>query len=401
MSDGPQGAVDPGAQVPSPPPPAHQDRPDQLRGDQLRGFRIGVTSDRRSQDLIAALERRGAYVLHAPALKIAPNDQDAWLIEETRAVIAAAPDVVLITTGYGMRRWFEVADTAGLGGELTAVLDQALVLARGPKALGAVRAAGVDDARTNAADTTASLVDTVIAGGLQGRQVAIQLHGYTDAVQLSRLREAAAEVLTVTPYRWVPPRSTDQLARLIEAACSGQLDAIIFTSAPGAYATLAAAESLGRREAFVAALQSDVVPAAVGPVTAGPLLDAAVRPVLPDRHRLGALIRLVCEHLETACVRRFRAGDQVLELRGRGLTVGEHRVLLGPNALALFKTLAATGTVVSRADLINCLPDHAGDHVLEVAMSRLRRSLGAPGLITTVVKRGYRLNAERLPAAPG
>lgn len=31
----------------------------------LRGFRIGVTSDRRSADLIAALERRGAQVLHA------------------------------------------------------------------------------------------------------------------------------------------------------------------------------------------------------------------------------------------------------------------------------------------------------------------------------------------------
>jgi uroporphyrinogen-III synthase len=28
--------------------------------DQLVGFRIGVTSDRRSGDLIAALERRGA-----------------------------------------------------------------------------------------------------------------------------------------------------------------------------------------------------------------------------------------------------------------------------------------------------------------------------------------------------
>ena len=34
--------------------------------EQLAGFRIGVTADRRSGDLIAALERRGAEVLHAP-----------------------------------------------------------------------------------------------------------------------------------------------------------------------------------------------------------------------------------------------------------------------------------------------------------------------------------------------
>ena len=38
----------------------------------LAGFRIGVTSDRRSEELISAFERRGAEVMHAPALRIAP-----------------------------------------------------------------------------------------------------------------------------------------------------------------------------------------------------------------------------------------------------------------------------------------------------------------------------------------
>ena len=46
----------------------------------LEGFRIGVTSHRRSQDLIEALERRGAEVLHAPALKIAPVQEDVCLL---------------------------------------------------------------------------------------------------------------------------------------------------------------------------------------------------------------------------------------------------------------------------------------------------------------------------------
>src|SRR5215210_1622517 len=173
---------------------------------QLRGFRIGVTSDRRAHDLIAALERRGARVLHAPALTIAPNEQDASLVVETREVIRVRPEVVLVTTGYGMRRWFEVADTAGLGAELTAVLEDARIFARGPKARGAVRAAGLLDAQPSELDTTASLVDAMISAGLTGRQVAIQLHGFTDDTQLARLREASERVLTVTPYRWARPR---------------------------------------------------------------------------------------------------------------------------------------------------------------------------------------------------
>ena len=47
------------------------ERPAAMPADVLRGFRIGVTSDRRAADLITALERRGAQVLHAPALMIA------------------------------------------------------------------------------------------------------------------------------------------------------------------------------------------------------------------------------------------------------------------------------------------------------------------------------------------
>ena len=172
---------------------------------QLRGFRIGVTSDRRADDLIAALERRGAQVLHAPALTIAPNEQDGVAGRRHPRGDPARPEVVLVTTGYGMRRWLEVADAAGLGAELTAVLEDARIFARGPKAHGAVRAAGLLDAQPSELDTTASLVDAMIAAGLTGRQVAIQLHGFTDDIQLARLREVSGRVLTVTPYRLARP----------------------------------------------------------------------------------------------------------------------------------------------------------------------------------------------------
>ncbi|MGI8458725.1 MAG: uroporphyrinogen-III synthase, partial [Propionibacteriaceae bacterium] len=108
----------------------HPTRPG-LGSGPLFGFRIGVTSDRRSEDLIAALVRRGAHVVHAPALTIAPNQQDDVLVAETRALIEARPDIVPATTGYGVRRWFEVADAAGLGSDLVLALDGAQVFARG------------------------------------------------------------------------------------------------------------------------------------------------------------------------------------------------------------------------------------------------------------------------------
>ena len=364
----------------------------------LSGFRIGVTSDRRSQDLISAFERRGAEVLHAPALRIAPHHHDDPVVAETRALIDARPDVVLVTTGYGMRRWFEVADAAGLATALTAVLDDAQVMARGPKALGAVRAAGLEHVQATQHESTQQMVDDLVARGRRHRCIAVQLHGYTEQAQLAQLAEVADQVLTVAPYRWVRPETEDRLTRLIDAVCARQLDVVTFTSAPGAAAVLEAAVGLGRREEVVAAFQGGVLAAAVGPVTAGPLVDVGVRPAVPDRYRLGALIRLVCDRLGTERVLRLRSAAGVLELRGRALTIDGREVLLGPTALAIFRRLAAADAVVSRAELLAGLPGSGGPgvpdaHTLEVAISRLRQSLGVPGLISTVVKRGYRLNA--------
>jgi uroporphyrinogen-III synthase len=363
----------------------------------LRGFRIGVTSDRRSADLIAALERRGAQVLHAPALMIAPpNDHDDSLVTETRRLIAARPDVVLVTTGYGMRRWFEVADAAGLGADLTAVLQAARIFARGPKAHGAVRAAGLLNAETSDLDTMASLVDAAIAAGLSDRRVAVQLHGYTDEVALRRLTEISDCVMTVTPYRWAQPDPPDRLTRLIKATCQRQVEALTFTSAPAAAATLEAAEALELRRDFVQALSDYVATAAVGPVTAEPLREAGIDPVVPDRYRLGALVRLVTEELTRRHIQRFQSDEVIIELRGRQVLVDDRRISLGPNSLALLVALASSNSVLSRQELIACLPDNPDNHALHMAMSRLRRALEVPGLITTIMKRGYRFNAERI-----
>ena len=364
-----------------------------FRADQLDGFRIGVTSDRRSEDLIDAFERRGAVVLHAPTLRIAHAQQDDPIIDDTRALIAARPDVLLATTGYGIRRWFEVADAAGLGDDLVDSLSSARILVRGPKARGGIRAAGLNDAGMSDVETTASLVTKALAETAPGRTIAIQLHGFTDETQLDRLRQNHP-ILTVTPYRWTRIDSTNEkVQRLVEAVCANQLDAITFTSAPSVDALLIAAEGLGMLDPLIAALRSTVVAAAVGPVTAVPLVAQGITPIQPDRFRMGALIRLVCEYLETTRVIRLDTLHGPLVLRGQVVEVAHRRIHLAPTSLLLLRALAAApGSVLSRAELAAALPGEQDDHAMEVAVSRLRQALGAPGLVSTVVKRGYRLD---------
>ncbi|MBT2514064.1 uroporphyrinogen-III synthase [Arthrobacter sp. ISL-30] len=358
----------------------------------LDGFRIGVTSHRRSRDLIEALERRGAEVLHAPALKIAPVQEDVRLIEDTRAIITAQPDICIATTAYGMRRWCEAADSFGIGEQLLETLSACRMFVRGPKARGAVRAAGLADVGISSDETTATLVDMLLAEGVRGKTVAVQLHGYTDVRQLERLRMSGANVLTVTPYRWVKPDGEDRLPRLIEAVCSGNLDVLTFTSAPAVDAMWSTAHEMGMYRQLIESLKGTVTVAAVGPVTAQPLVDAGLTPLIPERYRMGALIRLVCEHLALNHVRRLDTRSGNIELRGRSLRINGEAVDLAPAPLLLLRALlGAGGAVLSRESLSELLELRGSVHALDMTVSRLRSSLPDGKLVETVVKRGYRI----------
>ena len=365
-----------------------------FRPDQLAGFRIGVTSDRRSADLIDAFERRGAAVLHAPTVQMQHAHDDVPVIADTERIIAARPDVLLATTSYGMRRWFEVADSAGLGEDLQRVLAGSTILVRGPKARGAVRAAGLDDAGMSDEETTASLVTKVIGEYPAGITVAVQLHGQPDEAQLQRLRDAGYSVLAVAPYSWsVADDDDERVTRLVDAIAARQLDCVTFTSAPAVDGLFCAALARGRYTEVIDALRSDVVAATVGPVTSAPLIAVGVTPLQPDRFRMGALIRLTCEYLEAEATRRVTTRHGDVELRGSLAIVDGMPVRLTPASLSLFRALvAADGAVVSRHELAVALAGENDEHAMEVSLSRLRQSLATPGLVATVVKRGYRLD---------
>jgi uroporphyrinogen-III synthase len=367
--------------------------PPEPTGPVLEGFRIAVTSDRRSEDLVDAFRRRGADVLHAPAVRIAPIDEDEVLVADTRAVIESRPDVVIVTTAYGFRRWIEGADAAGLGEDLADVLDAARIIVRGPKARGAVRAAGHVDDGIAEDERTASTVTLALAAGVDGRRVAVQLHGHEDVEQLERLRAAGAVVLTVAPYRWVRPTDESRLGRLIQAVAAREVDVVTFTSAPAVDGLVSAAAQLGMDGVLVDAMRCGVTAAAVGPVTAAPLHDLGITPIVPERFRMGALIRTVVEHLTVNGIAQVQTALGPLVVHGRTVTFGGETVTLprGPRAM-LAALMADPGAVCTRERLLDELPDAENEHALDMAVSRLRAALPDRDLVQTVVRRGYRLN---------
>ena len=272
----------------------------------LAGVRVGVTADRRADDQIDLLHRRGATTRHAATMRIVPLADDEALAQTTRALVDAPPAVVVATTGQGFRGWLEVADEWGLGDRLRAVLGDATLLARGPKARGAIRGSGLREAwSADATESSPEILEHLLAGGagpLAGTRVAVQLHGDPMTSFLAALRDAGADVVEVHVYRWEPPPDLPAVDALIGAIVDRELDTVTFTSAPAVEGLLHRAEVLGRTEELLAALRpgpdgTGVLACAVGPVTAAPLDARDVPSIAPDRFRLGAMVRRLEEHV--------------------------------------------------------------------------------------------------------
>ncbi|WP_406738402.1 uroporphyrinogen-III synthase [Streptomyces sp. NBC_00853] len=361
----------------------------------LAGFTVGVTAARRADELIALLRRRGAAVLHAPALRIVPLADDSELLAATKELIGCAPDVVVATTAIGFRGWIEAADGWGVGEGLLERLRAAELLARGPKVKGAIRAAGLVETWSPDSESLAEVLERLLADGVDGRRIALQLHGEPLPGFVEALRAGGAEVVVVPVYRWMAPEDLAPLDRLLDAMISGAVDAVSFTSAPAAASLLSRAEERGLREAVLDALRGRLLSACVGPVTALPLQAHGVDTVQPERFRLGPLVQLLCQELPGRARVLPVAGHRV-EIRGHAALVDAQLRPVPPAGMALLRALARRpGWVVSRAELLRALPGAGRDeHAVETAMARLRVALGAPNLIQTVVKRGYRLSLD-------
>jgi uroporphyrinogen-III synthase len=264
----------------------------------LAGYTVGVTAARRREELGAALERHGASVVYGTAIRIVALADDTELLEATRRCLGAPLDLVVVTTGVGFRGWLEAAESWGLAPALKEALAGADVLTRGPKARGAVRAAELRETWSPESESSSEVLEHVLANyELAGRRVAVQLHGEPLPELVDGLRERGAEVVQVPVYRWVPPEDEQPLRRLIEATVAGSVHCVTFTSSPAAENFLRTADELGVGDRLRTALGGPVLCAAVGPVTAAPLVRAGIPVAQPERFRLGALVRLVVEQL--------------------------------------------------------------------------------------------------------
>ncbi|CAM5594219.1 hypothetical protein SMICM304S_07343 [Streptomyces microflavus] len=249
----------------------------------------------------------------------------------------------------------------------------------GPRSRGPFRAAGLTEAWSPGSESMAEVLDRLLGEGVEGRRIALQLHGEPLPGFIESLQAAGAEVIGVPVYRWMPPQDIAPLDRLLDATAARGLDAVTFTSAPASAWFPGPRGGPRAPPGDLGALRDDVLAACVGPVTALPLQARSIPTVSPNA---SASARSSSWSAPTSppTARVLPVAGHRVEIRGHAVLVDDELRAVPPAGMALLHTLARRpGWVVARADLLRALPGSGTDeHAVETAMARLRAAGGAP-----------------------
>lgn len=342
-------------------------------------------------------EKLGATVVSAPVIQTLPVGESVDLRRATEGLIAAPPDYLVANTGVGMRSWLGLAATWGIDGPLHDALAATRIVARGPKAVGAVAAGGWEIWWRSDTEQLESVKQRILDEPLAGKKVAVQLHGDDRQDLTDAFTVAGAEVVELQVYRWILPEDSAPAKRLIESCVAGQIDALTFTSAPAVRNLLDIADGAGMADRLLETLERDVIVVCIGPVCAAVAREVGIgKPLVPDRWRLGSLVATTADAL-LQLRHRYEVGEHELVLQGSVAVVDGTVVKLTVRESGVLARLAVRpGATVTRAALLEAVwgdPD-TDPHVLETTVARLRAKLAPAGdAIETAVRRGYRLSA--------
>jgi uroporphyrinogen-III synthase len=351
-----------------------------VAGPNLRGFTVAITADRRRDEQAVLMERLGVEVLMFPLLRTEPEDPGA-LRALTEEMIGQPPDYLLANTGYGMRTWLALAAGWGRQEQLVAALrPKTAIAARGAKALGEVRKAGLDAFYKAPGETLEEVVARLSEEDLAGKSVVVQLHGEPPGETVGQLERAGAKVSYLPVYR-MGGGGAEAAGGLVETLLQGAADVVTFTAAPQVEALTAAAATRGVLRAVLDSFNGGgVVAACIGPVCAAAALAEGISmPLVPEHPRLGSLTSAVGQALSgRQVVVRGRSGP--VALSGRAVEAGEgEQRLVGAREQ---KVLRALGVHPGDWVDVTAMGDDAGEVIpglanvldggLEVAGGRAR-----------------------------
>jgi uroporphyrinogen-III synthase len=260
----------------------------------LTGRKVVLLESRRGDDLANLILRRGGRVRRVPAVHEAPIPGSDIVSVLMAGLEAGRIKVVIALTGVAVTRMLEATEEPA---RLLAALARATLVCRGPKPAAVLKRLGLPYLSAEEPHTTAE-VERVLDGlDVRGVGVAILHYGELDEPLRTAVRERGGETLDVCLYVWELPPDLGPLRQLVADIVAGRVEAIAFTSQIQARHLWSVAAELGHVDDVVAALNGNVVVAAIGPTCTAALAALGVKvDVQPEHGKMGQLVAALAEH---------------------------------------------------------------------------------------------------------
>jgi len=292
-------------------------------------LRVLSFESRKAVEMQSLIERHGGVATIAPAMRevsLGMTPEIQMFVDQLRE---GSLDVIILLTGVGAEALATAIETEHSRDWLLDQLQRLRIVVRGPKPFATLKKWGVRvDAKAPEPNTWREVVETLVAlvadsqtaaadSGdetgepplpglklpLDGLNIAVQEYGQPSTELYAALEERGATVLPVPVYRWQLPDDISPVVAAIDAAAREEFDVALFTTAQHIVHTVQIAESLGRRDEWLASLRRTVI-ASIGPTATERLREYGLPvDIEPEHPHMGHLVRAAIdgagERLET------------------------------------------------------------------------------------------------------
>lgn len=266
----------------------------------FNGLSVLALESRRAREIARLIENLGGVPIVAPSVREIALDSNQEALEFARSLRAGLLDMVIFTTGVGVKALASAIENVCSREELARRLNNVVIVARGPKPTASLRELGVSVSLTVPEPNTWHELLTILdqnkeAFPIAGRRVAVQEYGVTNPGLSAGLAERGAIVTLVNVYQWALPEDLAPLEQAIEAMIRGDVHVLLVASSVQIRHLFEVAERMKKADLLREAL-SWVVIASVGPLTSEELRSRGLSVDIECAHpKMGFLVQEAAE----------------------------------------------------------------------------------------------------------
>jgi uroporphyrinogen-III synthase len=279
----------------------------------FNGLRILSLEARRSVETAKLIRTYGGEPLIAPAMREVSLDSKKPVLEFAEALIKGAFDLVIFTTGVGVKALVKTVSEHMNREDFLEALRKAKIAARGPKSSSALRELQIPISVVAPEPFTwralMAALELKYGTGLSGMNIAVQEYGTSNPELLTALAEKSISITRLPVYQWALPEDTQPLREAVIALAHGHVDVVLFMNAGQVMHLFLMAERMGYVESLHEGFRSTVV-GSIGPSTTEGLSVYGVAPDYePSQSKMGFLVKELGERSAELLQEKRNAAD--------------------------------------------------------------------------------------------